>query len=242
MMAPRRPFRALLLLLIGIGAVLALLAYGRRHPQDLPWTELDLAQPIGIFTGRKLAGLTDDAPSCRRLLDRAGVRHVLLPRRSEGQCGYADGVRLGPGGALAVRWTPSDLSASCPVVAALALWHWRVVQPAALAHLGTPVARIEHYGSYNCRRLYGRGAGDWSEHATADAIDIAGFRLADGRLISVRRDWNGQPQRAQFLREVRDGACKLFSTVLSPDHNHAHADHFHLDQAERGEAGWRVCR
>ncbi|MFN3798647.1 MAG: extensin family protein, partial [Sphingobium yanoikuyae] len=52
----------------------------------------------------------------------------------------------------------------------------------------------------------------------------------------------GQGKDAAFLRDVRDGACGLFSTVLSPDYNAAHRDHFHLDQAERGATGWRACR
>jgi hypothetical protein len=41
---------------------------------------------------------------------------------------------------------------------------------------------------------------------------------------------------------VRDGACRLFATTLSPDYNAAHADHLHLDQANRGAGGWRACR
>ncbi len=124
------------------------------------------------------------------------------------------------------------------------MWEWNVVQPAALRHFGERVTRIDHLGSYNCRRLYGRESGDYSEHATADAVDIAGFRLSDGKRISVLNDWKegDDPATAAFLREVRDGACDLFSTVLSPDYNAAHADHFHLDQAERGESGWRACR
>ncbi len=53
----------------------------------------------------------------------------------------------------------------------------------------------------------------------------------------------GKKRQALFaLREVRDGACDLFATVLSPDYNAAHRDHLHLDQAERGEMGWRACR
>ena len=115
-------------------------------------------------------------------------------------------------------------------------------RPAAQRHLGARVVAIEHFGSYNCRRMYGRDAGSWSEHATADAIDIAAFRLSDGRRVSVVNDWNGAPADRAFLREVRDGACGLFATVLSPDYNAAHRDHFHLDQANRGTMGWRACR
>lgn len=233
--------RFLLVLLLLAAAAFALFAYARRHPQDMPWTPLDFGQPVGAFTGRKLAGLTSNAARCRALLDRAGVRYNALPPRSVGQCAYSDAVRFLPGGARTIAWDPADLGISCPVAAALAIWEWEVVQPAARRHFGSQVVRIDHYGSFSCRRLYGRSEGDWSEHATADAIDIAGFRLDDGSRITIRRDWHGGPKRAAFLREVRNGACRLFSTVLSPDYNAAHADHLHLDQAERGEMGWRVC-
>jgi hypothetical protein len=122
------------------------------------------------------------------------------------------------------------------------MWEWNVVAPAAQRHFGTRVTAIEHFGSYNCRRMYGRDAGAWSEHATANALDIAAFRLADGRRVSVVGDWEGTSQERAFLREIRDGACPLFATVLSPDYNAAHRDHFHLDQADRGGMGWRACR
>ena len=118
----------------------------------------------------------------------------------------------------------------------------RVIQPAAMRRFGSTVTRIDHAGSYSCRRLYGRGEGPFSEHATADAIDITGFRLADGTSVTVLGDWQDGGAETAFLRDVRDGACRLFSTVLSPDYNAAHADHLHLDQAERGAAGWRLCR
>lgn len=131
---------------------------------------------------------------------------------------------------------------ACPVAVAVAMWEWDVVQPAALKQLGTRVVAIEHYGSYACRRMYGRGVGAWSEHATADALDVAAFRLADGRRVSVIGDRGKTGDRAAFLRDVRDGACALFATVLSPDYNAAHRDHLHLDQARRGAGGWRACR
>lgn len=102
--------------------------------------------------------------------------------------------------------------------------------------------RIEHFGSYNCRRIGGGEGGSWSEHSTADAIDVAGFRLADGRRVTVVRDWKGTGPEATFLHRVRAGACRLFATTLSPDYNAAHHDHLHLDQAERGTMGWRACR
>lgn len=231
------------LVLLGGALLVLLLAYAwmRQRPQDMPWTALDLAQPVGLFTGRKLAALTGDRGRCTALLDRAGVSYMALKPGGAGQCAYADAVRLRPD-RDAIALAPASVAPSCPVVAALKLWEWQVVQPAAQLILGQPVRTIRHFGSYSCRRLYGRSAGDFSEHATADAIDIAAFVLKDGRTISVAGDWQGEGKDAAFLRAVRDGACDLFSTVLSPDYNAAHRDHFHLDQAERGAIGRRACR
>jgi hypothetical protein len=243
----RRVRRAIvwtILIALLLGGLLLAWAALRGRPQDLPWTRLDLSQPIGMFTGRKLAGLTDDYAECRVLLRSAGVRYTALPKveGDDPQCGYADGVRLTPGGSRSIALSPANLGTSCPVAAALSVWEWEIVQPAAQKHFGAAVAQIEHLGSYSCRRMYGRSAGDWSEHATADALDVSGFRLADGTRISVLKDWGEGGAKAAFLREVRTGACRLFSTVLSPDYNAAHRDHLHLDEAERGEMGWRACR
>ena len=217
-------------------------AYVRAYPELFPWTPLSLADPVGPFTARKLATLTGDAGQCRALLAQVGDRDRAAPpvAAATADCGYADGMTL-----IAEDGTPdfapSGLVTSCPVAAALRLW-LPAVQAAARRHLGAKVVRIDHFGSYSCRRLYGGSEGPWSEHATADALDIAGFRLADGRRITVAADWTSADDEAAFLRAARDSACQLYSTVLSPDYNQAHHDHLHLDQAARGARGGRLCR
>lgn len=241
--ALRRTIGGLVLLVLIGSAALVVWGLARGRPQDVPWTPLSLGEPIGLFTGRKLTALTQDFPACRAQLDAAGVRYTVLPPRRDGaQCGYSDGVRFATGGARRIAFRPADLGIACPVAAALAMWEWNIVQPAAQRHFGARVTQIDHFGSYSCRRLYGRDEGTWSEHATADAVDIAGFRLSDGRRITVVGDWQGDGPESAFLREVRDGACRLFATTLSPDYNAAHRDHLHLDQAYRGGMGWRACR
>lgn len=208
------------------------------HRQDLPWTELDLNAPPGRFTPAKIAELGTDAPRCRALLAAAGNLSRPAPsRRPSETCGYEDGTLL----SLAIPPSPGGLVTSCPVAAALGVWE-KQVQADARRVLGTEVRRFVHAGSYSCRRLYNRADGPFSEHATADAVDILGFELADGRRISVLRDWKGQPSEAAFLRAARDGACEVFTTVLSPDYNQAHRDHLHFDTADRGPSGWRACR
>lgn len=216
----------------------------REHPEQFPWTDLSLNDPIGPFTGIKLADLTSEPRRCLILLRRAGLAETAFEQRvpDERRCRVADGVRIRPEDRRSIDYAPGGLVTSCPVAAALALWERDAVQPAARLHFGQRVTQIDHAGSFSCRRLYGRADGRFSEHATADAIDILGFRLADGRRVSVLRDWHGDPAKEAFLRATRDGACDLFSTVLSPDYNAAHADHFHFDQAERGAMGWRLCR
>lgn len=228
---------------VAVVAILALLLFAltRSRPQDVPWTSLDLADPIGAFTGRKMAGLGRDFAECRVLLARAGVRFAVLPARHDGACGYDDAVRFERGGSRGIDFRPVA-GTSCAVAAALAKWEWDVVQPAAVRHFGREVRAIEHFGSYSCRKMRGRNPDAWSQHASARAIDIAAFRLSDGTRISVLKDWRGEGAEAKFLKDVRNGACGLFSIVLSPDYNAAHADHLHMDQSPRGEFGWRGCR
>ena len=241
---------------IGCWVILAILAVAvalgwreyqrqvREHPELFPWTEISLKDPIGPFTGAKLASLGDEPRRCLALLRDAGLSERPYVQRvpDEPRCRFTDGVRLSPESGRSIGYAPAGVVTACPVAAALALWERDALQPAARRHFGSRVVRIDHAGSYSCRRLYGQSEGPFSEHATADAIDILGFRLANGRRISVLRGWQGDAADAAFLRETRDGACDLFATVLSPDYNRAHADHFHLDQANRGSFGWRLCR
>ena len=230
----------LLLILIGASIYLFGSEYVRRHPQDFPWTSLSLGDPVGRFTASKIAALGDEPAQCRALLAEAGLKHEPAPeRRPQSGCGYVDGMRLADGG---LSFLPVGLVTSCPVAAAIHLLGTRVIEPAAQRHFGREVTQVLHAGSYSCRRLYGRSEGEFSQHATADALDIVGFRLDGGRHVSVLNDWGGNAPEAEFLREVRDGACRLFPTVLSPDYNEAHRDHLHLDVADRGMSGWTVCR
>lgn len=218
--------------------VLALAIAGKQwlqdHPEHNPWAALDLRDPPGWATARKLAALREDVPACRAVLTNSEVPFTALPPTGEGACARPDRTQLGD-----FPLAPNVPPVTCPVAAALELWRRESVAPAARAMLGSELAGIEHLGAFSCRRMYGGAEGPWSEHATANAIDIAAFVLADGRRISVLGDWEGTGAEAAFLRAVRDGACGSFATVLSPDYNAAHADHFHLDQDDRW-AG--VCR
>jgi hypothetical protein len=231
--------------LILLAILAAALFYGRdyvrKHPQDVPWTPLRLDDPIGRFSLRKLVALSDDPAQCRALLDAANSADAgAEPRTISTDCGYADGVRLAAAKGEA-QFSPAGVVTRCPVAAALLIWERQVLQPAATRHFGQRVAQIHNAGSFSCRRINGRSEGRFSEHATANAIDITAFTLADGTRIGVLEDWPRSGPKARFLRDAREGACDLFATVLSPDYNAAHADHLHFDQAARGKSGFGLC-
>ncbi len=116
----------------------------------------------------------------------------------------------------------------CHVASTFSDWARFGVDRAARQLLGSSLARIETMGSYACRNV--AGSTRRSAHARAEAIDVSGFVLEDGRRISLVNDWNGgTAAEREFLRVVHKSACKRFGTVLGPDYNRAHADHFHLE-------------
>ena len=228
--------RALIVLATLIVAALLFVRHlERTRPQDLPWTPLDLTAPVGAMTGMKLQLLRTDPAMCRDALARAGIGFTPVPdRRASEDCGYTDAITLDR---TRIGYAPTPVTTTCPLAAALVLWERQVAAPAARRHFGRELASVRHYGIYSCRRLYGKDSGPFSEHATANAIDLAAFRLDDGRRIDVLRDWGDDGAAGAFLRDVHDGACDLFGTVLGPDYNAAHRDHFHVDMR-----GWKSCR
>lgn len=173
--------------------------------------------------------LTIDSPETRVCLANLSqlARFEALPDRDYGGGCYSfASVRLTQAGVPV-----ANLGAmSCPLAATFTAWVRNGVMPAARLYLGAELARVETFGSYSCRNINGRQNGNRSEHASANAVDVSGFVLADGRRITIRQDWNSpDPAVKSFLAAIRASACRRFKTVLSPDYNALHADHFHLD-------------
>jgi hypothetical protein len=131
----------------------------------------------------------------------------------------------------------------CPMIPQIDRWVATSVQPAAQRTYGVPLAEVVLLGSYSCRPMNNIPGSYLSEHGHANAIDVGGFVLADGRKISVMGGWRGDWRERAFLHSVHDGACESFTTVLSPDYDSSHHDHLHLDLARRGSDGLRtVCK
>lgn len=200
-----------------------------------PFAPLDITAPPSLLTEWKLRRLKGDPQACFAALGTAGLDYQLVPDRETGEgCGFENVVRLRRS---SVAWGAAGLPMTCPLVAALAVWERHDVQPAAERLLGSRVARVTHFGTYACRNVNHAASGRRSQHATANAVDIAGFVLEDGREISVLKDWGGGGTRARFLKAVHGSACGRFASALGPDYNAAHANHFHLDMGSFG-----ICR
>jgi hypothetical protein len=152
-------------------------------------------------------------------------------------------VRVADGGPFSVSMDRS-LVLSCSMIPALTRWLAQDVQPAALANLGSPIVEMTTFGSYSCRRRDNRRVGRMSEHAFANAVDVKGFRLADGRETRIVDGWRGAPQEQAFWRDIAYGGCQKFTTVLGPGTSDGlHENHLHLDLARHSAARLlHICR
>lgn len=212
-----------------------------------PWAPLDVMAQPGLLTRYKLSRARNDPARCLAVLAATGMQYDILPDRSTGEgCGFQNAVRLRT---AAVR-IGAPLSLSCPMALSFFMWERHALQPAAQLHMGQRVAGLDHLGSYACRNV-NRGEGAppnaparaRSRHATANALDISAFTLADGKRITVLKDWPDEDAavapgpKELLLRDAHSGACKYFKGVLGPDYNAVHKDHFHLETG-----GYSMCR
>lgn len=173
-----------------------------------------------------------DGQRCLARLDQAGVRYALaaLPASTEA-CAVDAPVRVSAAG---IDWSRPAV-VSCAFALDLDAFIREDAAPLAAAEFGRNLRLLRHLGTYACRRESGNGA-RWSEHAAGRAIDIAGFELADGTVISVERDWHGTGAKSRFLHVLARRACRRFSVVLTPDSDRDHRDHIHLDSGK-----WQHC-
>jgi hypothetical protein len=207
-----------------------------------PWAPLDVMATPNFLTAYKLAQARRAPARCLTALAQTSMQYDALPDRTTGPgCGFNNAVRLR---AANIRFG-APLSLSCPVALSFFMWERHALQPSAAAAFGQRVVAVESLGSYACRNVnLGEGAlasGARSRHATADALDISVFVLADGQRISVTQ-WpaatsSRDTSAAQWLRTAHTGACRFFDGVLGPDYNAAHRDHFHLETG-----GYGMCR
>ncbi len=184
---------------------------------------------------------------CEKRLAAAGV---TFKTARVGTSRHVDGVpRCGAGQVVRFKRGPGKISYSssplltCQMALALADFE-RVVQDEAVAHLGSRVVKIEHLGTFNCRKmaLYDLV----SEHSYANGVDLRRFILADGRVVDVLKHFRPTGEEAAdprtlFLRRLGNRLFDedVFSNVVTPYFDSAHRNHIHVDMARYRVDGTR---
>lgn len=226
---PRRLFSKLLLLFVLLLAGAGAFWFGLVPQRLSPFSPISLEKPPTFFIDARLSSLRFDPTLCLAVLKEPHIDATPIPDRPEqNNCGWVNAVKFSQTGGAKIGVEPL----TCEMAAALTLWVEQEVQPLAREMFGQPVTGLGDMGTYGCRNIVGNPfwKGVRSQHASANAIDISGFTFADGRQISVLRDWKGKGDEARFLHEAHRRACRYFRVALGPNFNAAHANHFHFDR------------
>ena len=209
-------------------------------------------------TGWSPAQVAKAKAACAKLLKGLSVTYEpLKPVGKPKGCGIAAPIKVtSVGKAHPVQIKPAA-TLNCKLTAALVRWVDKHLQPQAQAAFNEPVKRVRNASSYVCRRRNNVPSGKLSEHALGNAFDISAFTFASGKTVTVKDGWrrtgsNGTvagkianaivstaSPASRFLRAAHQGACKEFSTILGPDANAAHHDHFHFDLGRGGR--YLIC-
>ena len=204
------------------GIVLAVLALSACIPRGE-----ERRAPPRAETPARAERNSPETLQCHIDLARERIQFRALPdQRFAGGCSALGAVQL-----LDMGTPAANLRAmTCPLARQFARWVRESVQPAADQWLGRRVQRVETFGTYSCRSVNSRPGARLSEHGFANAVDVSGFTLADGRRVTVQEGWNGDDERVRrFLRAVHQGGCRRFNIGLSPDSDSYHYNHMHFD-------------
>lgn len=177
--------------------------------------------------------------ACRlALTEDIAIAPSLPPITGPGSCGGADVVRLEavvlPDKTRVPLKPPATLR--CEMASAVAQWVRADIVPLA-AQLGTGLREMDNFDSYDCRGRNRIAGAQISEHGRANAIDVRGFRLGDGRMLS----FIDRNLAIETRNMIKASVCARFTTVLGPGSDGYHEDHVHLDLAQR-RGGYRLCQ
>ncbi len=214
------------------------------RPADAPAREAakgeDAAPRDAASAGPKADAQAPPPPSACRLAltEEVAIAPSIPPIKGPGGCGGEDLVRLEAvvlPDKRRVALTPAA-TMRCPMATAVVNWVRNDVAPLA-ERLGSAVTALDNFDSYQCRGRNNVNGAQLSEHGRANALDVHGFKLADGRLV----DLTDRTQPRDVREAVLHAVCTHFSTVLGPDSDWYHEDHIHLDLIERRN-NYRICQ
>lgn len=224
----------------------------RAKPARAPAGDVGNAPPAPRRSWPKSAGAWPKAEvlaaraACERMLK--GLDIIWRPDQPIGEpggCGTPAPIAIAE--VAQIRIDP-PATVNCPFAAALHDWLSQSVQPLARKQMGAGVIGIRNASSYACRRRNNASRGKLSEHARANALDIAAFDFSRKAQITVAGGASGLLQKiglsgkGNFMKAVRKGACTYFNTVLGPGTDRYHGDHFHVDLMKLRPGRFKMCR
>lgn len=183
-------------------------------------------------------GLRAPEGSCNVKPSRIGLAEKIRHIDEGNGCEVQNAWRIQSVGSVSFS-QPATLR--CGMAEPLREWIEDTVQPTAQRAFGESVVSVDIAASYSCRPRNNKRGAKMSEHGYGNAIDIAAFTLESGRKVTVKDGWRGPGAERLFLAQVHGEACGEFSTVLGPNSDAAHRDHFHLDLQNR-RSGSKYCR
>lgn len=189
-------------------------ADGTVRVSDRPAPRPDVRRPVSAVQGRGLCG--------RPSLDG----EAIAPVRGQGACGIPRAVRVRAVGGVPLS---NPVRMDCRAAEALDDWVRDGVIPLVNGR-GGGVAQLDVAAGYSCRPRNNQAGARLSEHSFGRAIDISGIRLVNGEVLSVLQDWARGPD-GRLLERLWSAACGPFTTVLGPNSDRFHRDHFHFDVA-----------
>ena len=207
-----------------------------RRPPEVASPKPPPSPELSEGAGRP-APAGDDAETCAAVLAAGNIVAEREPPIQAGVCGIQNPVILKavilPDKHQVGFEPPAEMR--CLLASAVATWVVEDIAP-AFAEAGQPLVAFTGVGAYQCRARNGVAGAQLSQHATGNALDVAGFRLADQHIISIQRQDN-----PALLARIRESACARFSTVLGPGADVSHKSHLHVDLQER-KHGMKICQ
>ncbi|MCB1391719.1 MAG: extensin family protein [Nitrobacter sp.] len=210
-------------------------------PQPRPAAALASDGKGSEHTGESSGATPEITPSpspCRlALTDLVAIAPSVPAITGPGACAGDDLVRLEAvvlpdGSRVAVK---PAATLRCKMASAVAEWIRSDLAPLAEG-LGTRVSELDNLDSFECRGRNRVIKAKLSEHGRANALDVGGLRLANGRTI----DLTDRAVERDLREKVLGSVCARFTTVLGPGSDGYHENHIHLDLIQRRN-GYRIC-
>lgn len=230
-----RPPVVLLLLAAGFGAAGCSTVGGKLEGQT---------PDARVEQGRATPAQAISRTEADARLAALGVAYQRMPDvDNERGCSIENGVEITRIGSVTLT-RPALLTQDMAI--RMGRWVKEAVEPEVQKRFRTQLAALDVGGSYSCRNIYGkpfggRFAGRLSEHAFANAIDIGGYKLADGRSVEYLKHWRVRDGSSEFLQATSLSACEIFNTTLTPDYDRFHRNHIHIDASPKKEEANKFC-